>query len=55
MSHADPMKHKTGKPRLGPLSLAQLNEMLEKSSRPKDKGKIRNRIRILEKRLSKKV
>ena len=43
------MMYKSGKPRLGPLSLAQLNDMLEKSSRPKDKGKIRNRIKILEK------
>jgi hypothetical protein len=51
----DPMKHKTGKPRLGPLNLTQLNELLEKSSRPKDKGKIRNRIKILEARLEKKV
>ncbi len=51
----DPMKTKTGKPRLGPLSLTQLKEMLEKSSRPKDKGKIRNRIKILEDRLTKKV
>jgi hypothetical protein len=44
----DPMKHKTGKPRLGPLNLKQLNELLEKSSKPKDKAKIRNRIRIVE-------
>ncbi len=49
------MTTKTGKPRLGPLSLAQLNDMLEKTSRPKDKGKIRNRIKTLESRLSKKV
>ena len=45
------MTHKTGKTRLGPLSLAQLNELLEKSSRPKDKAKIRNRIRIVEARI----
>jgi hypothetical protein len=44
----DPMKTKTGKTRLGPLNLTQLNDMLEKSSRPKDKAKIRNRIRQLE-------
>ncbi len=55
MSKANPMTTKTGKPRLGPLSLAQLNDMLEKTSRPKDKGKIRNRIKTLESRLSKKV
>ena len=46
----DPMKTKTGKPRLGPLSLSQLNEMLEKSSRPKDKAKILNRVTILKKK-----
>jgi DNA-binding transcriptional regulator WhiA len=40
---------KTGKVRLGPLSLTQLKDMLEKSSRPKDKAKIQNRIRKLEK------
>ena len=47
----DPMKTKTGKPRLGPLSLVQLKEMLEKSSRPKDKAKILNRVKILEARI----
>jgi hypothetical protein len=47
-THADPMKTKTGKPRLGPLSLKQLHDMLAKSSRPKDKSKIRNKIRSLE-------
>jgi hypothetical protein len=48
---ADPMKYKTGKPRLGPLNLAQLNDLLEKSSKPKDKAKIRNRIRVVESRI----
>lgn len=48
--NGDPMKHKTGKPRLGPLNLNQLNDLLEKSSKPKDKAKIRNRIRIVEAR-----
>ena len=47
---ANPMTTKTGKPRLGPLSLKQLHEMLEKESKPKNKGKIQNRIRELEKR-----
>jgi len=46
----DPMKTKTGKTRLGPLNLKQLQEMLEKASRPKDKSKIHNRIKILESR-----
>ena len=48
----DPMKTKTGKTRLGPLSLAQLEEMLEKSSRPKEKGKIVHRITQLKKTLN---
>ena len=48
---SNPMTHKTGKPRLGPLNLNQLKEMLEKSSRPKDKAKILNRIRIVEARI----
>jgi len=47
--HADPMKTKPGKTRLGPLNLAQLTEMLEKSSKPKDKAKIQNRITTLKK------
>lgn len=46
----DPMKTKTGKTRLGPLNLTQLQDMLEKSSRPKDKSKILNRIKTLESR-----
>ena len=44
-----PMLTKNGKPRLGPLSLAQLEDMLAKSSRPKDKAKIENRVKILKK------
>jgi hypothetical protein len=48
----DPMKTKTGKTRLGPLSLAQLEDMLNKSSRPKEKGKIVNRITRLKKILN---
>ena len=45
---AHPMQTRTGKPRLGPLNLTQLQNLLEKSSKPKDKSKIRNRIRTLE-------
>ena len=37
---ANPMLTKTGKTRLGPLNVAQLEAMLEKSSKPKDKVKI---------------
>ena len=46
------MMTKTGKTRLGPLNLTQLSDMLEKSSRPKDKAKIENRIKILKKILN---
>jgi hypothetical protein len=45
---ADPMRTKSGKTRLGPLSLSQLNTMLEGSSKPKEKAKIKARILILE-------
>ena len=43
----NPMLTKTGKTRLGPLSLNQLNNMLEKASRPKEKAKIQKRINEL--------
>ena len=49
VKHADPMKTKTGKTRLGPLNLKQLHDMLVKESKPKNKSKIQNRIRALEK------
>jgi hypothetical protein len=48
---ANPMLTKNGKQRLGPLNLQQLTNVLEKSSRPKDKAKIQNRIRELESRI----
>jgi hypothetical protein len=47
---ANPMQTRTGKPRLGPLNLNQLNTMLEKTSKKKDKRKILNRIAVVEKR-----
>jgi hypothetical protein len=47
---ANPMTTRTGKPRLGPLNLTQLQALLEKSSKPKDKAKIRNRITVVEAR-----
>jgi len=47
---ASPMLTKNGKARLGPLNLEQLKTMLEKSSKPKDKSKIVNRIKELESR-----
>jgi hypothetical protein len=42
-SKRDPMKTKTGKTRLGPLSVAQLTAMLE-NCRPKHKNKIQRAI-----------
>ena len=53
VKHADPMKTRTGKTRLGPLTLAQLREMKEKSAKPKMKQQIQNRINELESRLVK--
>jgi hypothetical protein len=47
---ANPMQTRTGKPRLGPLNLTQLNTMLEKTSKKKDQAKIRNRIAVVESR-----
>jgi hypothetical protein len=47
---SNPMLTKTGKKRLGPLNLKQLYELLEGSTRPKEKAKIRNRILEVEKR-----
>jgi hypothetical protein len=43
----NPMLTKNGKPRLGPLNLKQLNDVLEKTSRPKDKAKIQKRIVVI--------
>ena len=48
--HKNPMKTKTGKNRLGPLSLVQLNDLLEKTSKIKDKAKIQRRINAVMKR-----
>ena len=45
-SKRDPMKTKTGRTRLGPLNLAQLNKLME-TARPKERAKIQNRIRAL--------
>jgi len=40
----DPMLTKTGKSRLGPLNVEQLNKLLEASNKPKQKDKIRREI-----------
>jgi hypothetical protein len=49
VQHRDPMKTKTGKTRLGPLNIKQLHEILAKESKVKNRSKIQNRIRALEK------
>ena len=54
VKHADPLKTKTGKTRLGPLNHKQLQDMLDKA-RPKDKEKIQNRISRLAKKVPIKV
>ena len=38
------MLTRNGKTRLGPLNIKQLTEMLEKSSKPKEQGKIRRAL-----------
>ena len=40
----DPFKTKNGKTRLGPLNVAQLEKMLESTSKPKDKAKIQRAL-----------
>jgi hypothetical protein len=46
----DPMKHKNGKPRLGPLNVRQLEDMLAKLARPRERNKIERRLRVLKSR-----
>jgi len=38
-THNNPLKHKTGKPRLGPMNVEQLTKLLE-TARPKHRAKI---------------
>ena len=40
----NPMTYKSGKARLGPLNVAQLEKMLETSSKPKDRAKIQRAL-----------
>ena len=46
------MLYKTGKKRLGPLNLEQLKKLLDAATKPKEKARIRNRITIVESRIS---
>ena len=53
----NPMTYKSGKVRLGPLNVAQLQKMLDTSSKPKDKAKIQRALtaRMLTQAVSTKV
>ncbi len=42
-THNDPMKHHSGRPRLGPLNVAQLTALLE-TARPKNRAKIQRAL-----------
>ncbi len=42
--HNNPLPYKSGKTRLGPLNVAQLTAMLDKTQRKKDKSKISREI-----------
>ena len=46
---SNPMTTRTGKTRLGPLNFKQLADLLNRSSKPKEKARIKNRISQLEK------
>jgi len=46
------MTTKTGKALLGPLNIKQLEALVEKTSKPKEKSKILNRLRELKSRTS---
>lgn len=50
-SKANPLQTRNGRPRLGPLGIAQLTKLLENSStRKKTKAKVQNRINLLKSR-----
>jgi hypothetical protein len=42
-THNNPLKHKTGKPRLGPMNVEQLTKLLE-TARPKHRAKIQRAL-----------
>jgi hypothetical protein len=49
-SKRNPMLTRTGKPRLGPLNVKQLQDLLNKTQKKKDQSKIQRRITELMKR-----
>jgi hypothetical protein len=42
--HNNPLQYKSGKPRLRPLNITQLTELVSKTQRKKDKSKITREI-----------
>ena len=49
---ANPMLTRNGKTRLGPLNVAQLTAMLDKTQRKKDKAKLSREIAMKQARLA---
>lgn len=49
----NPMLTRTGKPRLGPLNLTQLQALHDKSAKKKDKARILRRINLMQARAGK--
>jgi hypothetical protein len=50
LKKSNPLRTRTGKLRLGPMSVKQLNEEIEKTSSPKMKHRYRTRLAQLQKR-----
>lgn len=44
IKNRDPMKTRNGRNRLGPLSIAQLEDLIEKSSQSRDRDRYRSRL-----------
>jgi hypothetical protein len=40
----NPMLHKSGRPRLGPLNVEQLKDLISKTSSPKQRSKIQREL-----------
>jgi hypothetical protein len=55
IKHRNPMLTKNGKPRVGPLNVAQLEEMITKTSSTKAKHRYRQAIAIKNARAGAKV
>ena len=50
--HNHPLQYKSGKPRLRPLNITQLTELVSKTQRKKDKSKISREIARKQARLA---